>query len=305
MPRSFLSVLLAAAVAAAVAGVAATAGAQAPVSDLARPPANARHFVIQSTGGKHGDSWSWVAPDGSRRGRESLNLRGQVWETDSSGIAGADTMPSAITIRGVTPQGDAAETLSIAGGKAAWKSPIDAGSANYSAPAFYVSQGGPIDLTVWFVEALLARPDKSLDLLPGGKARASRLTDLTVGAGATRQTITLWAHHRHRHLAGSDLVRRTPQVLRAGPRPLLAARGVRRRAEAHREGAGRGHGGTGARPGEIARQTADRPRRVHRRPPLRCRCGGVPHGSDRDRRQGPDRRGRRERLRRRCRPARR
>ena len=40
---------------------------------------------------------------------------------------------------------------------------------------------------------MLARPDKSLDLLPGGKARASRLVDLDVGQGATRQTITLWA----------------------------------------------------------------------------------------------------------------
>ncbi len=188
MLRSFVSLLLAAA----VADVAASGGAQAPVSDLARPPANARHFVIQSIGGKHGDSWSWVAPDGSRRGHESLNLRGQVWEIDSSGSAGADAMPSAIAIRGVTPQGDAAETLSIASGKAAWKSPIDAGSASYSTPAFYVSQGGPIDLTAWFLETLLARPDRSLDLLPAGRAHASRLTELTIGTGATRQTITLW-----------------------------------------------------------------------------------------------------------------
>src|SRR5262249_29587733 len=65
--------------------------------------------------------------------------------------------------------------------------------AAYSRPAFYVSQGGPVDQAAWFLEALLARPDKSLDLLPGGKAHAAKLTDLEVGAGATRQTITLWA----------------------------------------------------------------------------------------------------------------
>ena len=53
----------------------------------------------------------WVAADGARMGRESMNLRGQVFELDSSGKAGADGLPSAITIRGVTPQGDAAETL--------------------------------------------------------------------------------------------------------------------------------------------------------------------------------------------------
>jgi imidazolonepropionase-like amidohydrolase len=166
---------------------------QVPTAELAKPPAGARHFVIQSTGGKHGDSWSWLAADGSRMGRESMNLRGQVFELDSRGRAGSDGMLSALTIRGVTPQGDAAESFEINGGTAAWKSPIDAGTASYSAPAFYVSQGGPIDTTAWFLEALLARPDKSLDLLPGGKAHAARLADLGVGAGTARQTITLWS----------------------------------------------------------------------------------------------------------------
>ena len=42
-------------------------------------------------------------------------------------------------------------------------------------------------------ERLLASPDKSLDLLPGGKAHAVKLTDLEVGEGAARQTITLWS----------------------------------------------------------------------------------------------------------------
>ncbi len=178
-----------------VTAVVIVAHAQVPVAQLAKPPANARHFVIQSTGGRHGESWTWVAPDGTRMARESMNLRGQVFELDSSGKAGGDGMPSAITVRGVTPSGDAGETFTISNGKAAWKSPIDAGGAAYSSstPAFYIAQGGPIDLTAWFLEALLARSDKSLDLLPGGKAQATRLTDLEVGAGEARQTITLWA----------------------------------------------------------------------------------------------------------------
>jgi imidazolonepropionase-like amidohydrolase len=167
--------------------------AQVPASELAKPPGNARHFIIQSTGGKHGDSWSWVTADGTRAGRESMNLRGQVFELDSSGKAGPDGMPSTIVIRGLTPQGDAGETFAISDGSARWKSPIDAGAASYSAPAFYVTQGGPIDTTAWFLEALLARPDKTLNLLPGGTAHAARLTDLEVGDAAARRTITLWA----------------------------------------------------------------------------------------------------------------
>jgi hypothetical protein len=54
--------------------------AQVPPAELAKPPANARHFVIQSTGGTHGESWILAAPDGTRVGRESVNLRRQVFE---------------------------------------------------------------------------------------------------------------------------------------------------------------------------------------------------------------------------------
>src|SRR5262249_46628725 len=141
-----------------------TPRAQTPTAELLKPPSTARHLIIQSTGGKHGDSYLWTDADGTRHGRESMNLRGQVFEQDSSGKAGADGMPSSLTIRGVTPTGDAAETFTIGSGSASWKSPIDAGSARYAAPAFYVSQGGPVETTAWFLDALLARPDQSLDL---------------------------------------------------------------------------------------------------------------------------------------------
>jgi imidazolonepropionase-like amidohydrolase len=168
--------------------------AQVPVAELAKPPVDARHYLIVSPGGKHGDSWSWVSADGTRLGRESMDLRGQIWEMDSSGTPGADGLPVAMTIRGVTPSGDAAESFSIEGSAAKWRSPIDASSAPWSGHAFYSSQGGPVDMTAWFVERLLASPDKTLELLPGGKAHAEPLTTLEVGgAGAERKTIRLWA----------------------------------------------------------------------------------------------------------------
>src|SRR5262249_19871704 len=52
---------------------------------------------------------------------------------------------------------------------------------------------GPIDMTAWFVEALLASPGRTMNLLPGGTARAEKLVDLPVGSGAAAQTITAWA----------------------------------------------------------------------------------------------------------------
>lgn len=167
--------------------------AQTPTADLAKPPAGARHYVIQSTAGPHGESWMWTAPDGTRMGRESINLRGQVFELDSAGKAGADGMPASVTIRGVTPQGDAGETFTIASGKATWKSPVDADSVAYQSPAFYSSQGGPIDQAAWLYERILAAKDRTLPLLPGGVARAEKLTTVTVGAGANAKQVTAWS----------------------------------------------------------------------------------------------------------------
>src|SRR3954449_312962 len=94
-PCSFLLTLLAL--------FAAAARAQPLVADLAKPPADAEHLIISSTGGKHGDSWIWRAPDGTLMGRESMNLRGQVFETESAEKLNADGVPASIIIRGFTP----------------------------------------------------------------------------------------------------------------------------------------------------------------------------------------------------------
>lgn len=167
--------------------------AQTPRDDLLRPPASAQHYVIQSTGGKHGDSWVWTAPDGTVMGRESLNLRGQVWETDFQGRA--DPLPGLpvwMRVRGVTPQGDAAEDFTVAQGQAHWKSPIDAGSSDRAGGAFYLTVGGGLVTTSWFVDRLLQSPDKRLALLPGGEARAERLGTATVGKGKQARQVVLW-----------------------------------------------------------------------------------------------------------------
>jgi imidazolonepropionase-like amidohydrolase len=173
--------------------VASAAFAQTPPPPLAKPPAGARHYIIQSTAGPHGESWLWTTPDGTRWGRESINLRGQVFELDSAGKQGPDGMPSSVTIRGITPQGDAGEAFAVANGKATWKSPVDAGTAAYASPAFYSSQGGPIDQTAWFLERILAAKDRTLTMLPGGVARAEKLVTVTVGSGANAKDVTAWS----------------------------------------------------------------------------------------------------------------
>ena len=174
--------------------VSATIQAQVPVDQLAVPPASAQAFTILSTSGVNGKGFIWIAEDGSRMSRDSILLRGQVWEMDQRVVLGKDGMPSKLVVRGVNPQGDVAETFQVESGKATWKSPVDAGAGVYTPPAFYVAAGGTFSGGAQLLlEALLASTDKSLPLLPGGRARAERLTEMVVGQGAAKKTVTAWA----------------------------------------------------------------------------------------------------------------
>ena len=56
---------------------------------------------------------SWTLPDGRMAFRESILLRGLIFEQDETMRVGADGMPADVVIRGVTPSGDAAETFAI------------------------------------------------------------------------------------------------------------------------------------------------------------------------------------------------
>jgi len=172
---------------------AAAAMGQTPVQDLAKPPPDAQHFTILSSAGKHGESARWTTPGGIHMGRESLLLRGQVFETDSAVHRGEDGMPDSVAVRGFTPNGDAAESFVVSNRKATWKSPVDEASVPYDAPAAYLAFGGPVDLTAEVVEALIRAPDKSLALLPGGRAHAEFLCTATVGAGASQRIVTAYA----------------------------------------------------------------------------------------------------------------
>ena len=68
--------------------------AQVPADQLAKPPADAQAFTILSTSGTNGKATIWTAGDGSNMSRESILLRGQVWEIDQSVKLGSDGMPS-------------------------------------------------------------------------------------------------------------------------------------------------------------------------------------------------------------------
>ncbi len=178
--------------AAIIAGSGGMAAAQTPKDQLLVPPANAQKFLIVSAAGQHGNSAQWLMPDGTYATRESMNLRGQVFEQDETIHTGPNGQPDKIVIRGYTPSGDSAETFTISGGKATWKSQIDAGSVTYDGKSQYTSFGGPFIANAYFAEAALKAPGHRLTLLPGGSARMVKLVDVPVGSGASAKTVTIW-----------------------------------------------------------------------------------------------------------------
>jgi imidazolonepropionase-like amidohydrolase len=185
--------ILAAALATVSAFAALPAAAQVPKEQLLVPPADATKYVIISAAGQHGTSFTWRDKDGNHVSRESILLRGFVYEQDVVTHLGANGQPDRIEIRGVTPSGDAAETFAVKDGKAVWKSQIDKGEVPYDGKSQYSTQGGTYGGVGLFAELLYKAPGKRVTLLPGGEARLTRLVDVPVGSGATAKTVTAWA----------------------------------------------------------------------------------------------------------------
>src|SRR5271170_5185395 len=185
--------LAVAAIAAMLTGGSPNASAQVPKEQLMVPPAAAEKFVVLSTAGQHGSSFLWKEGDGSVFSRESILLRGMVWEQDEAIHFGRNGQPDRIVIRGVTPTGDAAETFTVTDREARWKTPVDQGSKAYDEKSHYLPEGGTTSATAVLAEKLYAAPSRKLTLLPAGEARLVKLSDLIVGEGAARKTVSVFS----------------------------------------------------------------------------------------------------------------
>jgi imidazolonepropionase-like amidohydrolase len=185
MHRAVLVALLAAVASAALAE-------PTPKERLLVPPANADHFVIVSTAGKHGDDWRWTLPDGSIAYRESILLRGIAWEQDEVAHLNAQGVPDKITVRGIAPSGDAAETFTMESGTAHWKSPVDQGQAPAGPSTIYNTFGGTFLASDMVVAPFLKAADKGLSLLPSGRGTLEPSHTLTVTGPAGPKEVRLY-----------------------------------------------------------------------------------------------------------------
>ncbi|MBS0367346.1 MAG: amidohydrolase family protein [Proteobacteria bacterium] len=183
-----LKVILAVLLTAAVPGA---TSASAPKEQLLTPPAGARHYIISSSAGKHGDVWSWTMPDGRTAYRMSQTLRGWVTETDELVTQGPDLRPTAIAIRGYTDSGDATENFNVdKGGVAHWKTSVDSGSAPFGNRR-YSAYGGPLLAAELDDGALVTAGDKGIDLLPSGHASITIGQPVEVDSPRGRKTLRL------------------------------------------------------------------------------------------------------------------
>ena len=165
------------------------AAAPVPKEQLLVPPANAEHFVIVSKAGKHGDGWRWTLPDGSTAYRESILLRGLIFEQDQTVQYDDKGLPVRITIRGITPQGDSGETyVRSPDGTARWVTQVDKGESPKGASALYLPAGGTFLASDLGAAALLASGAAGLDLLPGGRGTLEPATEVTLeGPGGPKK----------------------------------------------------------------------------------------------------------------------
>ena len=159
---------------------AALSAAPLPKDQLLIVPADAAHYLVVSDAGKHGDMWRWTLPDGRFAYRHSQSLRGWITETDQVTTLGADGLPAKVEVRGITPNGDAAETFAIESGKASWTSLSDKGSVE-GKTGYYLPAGGVGLSNAVLVDKLAAAGAAGIELLPSGRAT------LTVGPGLTIQ----------------------------------------------------------------------------------------------------------------------
>ncbi len=168
---------------------AAAMGTPVPKDQLLKPPADAVHYVVVSEAGKHGDQWRWQLPDGKTAYRWSQELRGWITEMDQVVTLAADGSVQALTVRGVTMTGDAAEEYKVENGQAHWTSTSDKGTA--PAKGYYIPAGGIGIANAPLIDALAAAGPAGVDLLPSGHATMSLGPTQTISGPNGAKTVQL------------------------------------------------------------------------------------------------------------------
>lgn len=111
---------------------------------------------------------------------------------------GADGIPVSWTVQGTSLMGGAvSEKYDWNDGRASWRSQADSGGWKGVRPRLYiVNDSSPWDSGV-YARALLAAPDRRLDVLPAGTLKLEELRRLSMGQGASATAVTVYRLSGH------------------------------------------------------------------------------------------------------------
>src|SRR3954464_5749256 len=144
-------------------------GAQTPAS------ADTARWTTVLGGRNAGEVRAWTTPDGELRFTSKVNDRGRGAELETHVRLGADGLPAMLRTTGVDYyKNPVDERFELAGGRAAWRSSAEHGEVPVSGPAYFAAMNDASDSGI-LARALLAAPDHSLPLLPGGRATIERV----------------------------------------------------------------------------------------------------------------------------------
>jgi len=161
-----------------------------PVAASAAPPP--RRYVAVTSSGVVGKMS--VAVDGPRLSVEWRNDdNGRGAKLDERVELGKDGLPIRWEVSGTGDAGaPVKERFSVEGGRARWTSLNGVGEGD-AAGALYVPEQSTPYADAVYLKILLASPGRRRAILPGGSVRTERLRDVTIGAGATKESVTAWA----------------------------------------------------------------------------------------------------------------
>jgi imidazolonepropionase-like amidohydrolase len=158
--------------------------AQAPA------PSDTARWTTVLGGRNAGEVRAWTMPDGELRYTSKVNDRGRGAELETHIRLGADGMPAMLRTTGVDYyKNPVDERFELANGRATWQSSAEHGDTAVRGPAWFAAMNDASDAGL-IARALLASPDHSLALLPGGRATIERVADLQVSAGGRTRTVT-------------------------------------------------------------------------------------------------------------------
>lgn len=166
----------------------------------AAEPFAQRDYVWFTAGKPSGAQTVKIYPDGRMSVQFAFNDRGRGPDTTTEMKLDATNRLTEFTVTGVNySKGAVDERFEVRQGKASWRSSIERGETPAKADQIYFPVEQPPEYRAVLARALLARPDRQLQLLPAGSVRIEEVESMTLPVGGTPAKATLYA------LSGLDL----------------------------------------------------------------------------------------------------